>query len=205
MSGPMAPTLRTPDLRPLHRRAIDMASTHVSLVTRSDLVRPTPCAGWDVAVLLTHMVGQQRGFTAAVTRGDAPRRAYVPAAFSTETWRASADALVAAFGAADLDATVRQVELAATPLPLGTLVAAHLLDTVVHTWDLARALGLELTPPDDLAQTAATLLPLIPDDEGRRAPGAAFGPALATPAGSWERVLAWLGRDPAWTTTDAAA
>jgi hypothetical protein len=44
-----------------------------------------------------------------------------------------------------------RVELAPIPLPIGRLVAAQFLDTVVHTWDLASALGERYEPPGDVA------------------------------------------------------
>ncbi|QYG91221.1 TIGR03086 family protein [Iamia sp. SCSIO 61187] len=202
----MAPSPRPADHRPAHRLAVELATPYIDMVTDADLTRPTPCAGWDLAVLLTHMVGQHRGFAASVTDGDAPLTAFVPAAFSPATWRASVDALVAAFAAAELDATVIQPEMVPeVPLPVGLLVGAQMLDTVVHTWDVARSLGLDFTPPDDLADAVATVLPLIPDDDGRLAPGAPFGPALTAGVGTWDHILAWLGRDPAWSPADAAA
>ena len=41
-----------------------------------DLTASTPCAGWDLADLFGHMVGQNLGFAAAVADGDAPADAY---------------------------------------------------------------------------------------------------------------------------------
>jgi uncharacterized protein (TIGR03086 family) len=189
----------TPDLRPAHHDALTVATSHVERVGETDPDRPTPCAGWDLAALLAHMVGQHRGFAAAVRDGDAPGAAYAPERWSPEAWAASVAELEAAFGAADLDAPVVEVELAPTPLPVSVLVGAQLLDTVVHTWDVARALDVPFTPPAAVVAQLEEMLPVIPDDESRTRPGAAFGPAVTAAADGWDQVLAWLGRDPAWT------
>ena len=53
------------DIRPLHRIAVLATVDLVSAVTAVDLEKPTPCAGWNLADLLTHMTVQHRGFAAA--------------------------------------------------------------------------------------------------------------------------------------------
>ena len=69
----------------LHAEAMGLLDAVVQHVTDEDLDRPTPCAGWTVADLLAHEVGQHLGFAAAVRDGDAPESAYVPVPFSPET------------------------------------------------------------------------------------------------------------------------
>src|ERR1700759_4940330 len=53
------------DIRPSHRIVVLASVEVVSAVTADDLARPTPCAGWNLADLLTHMTVQHRGFAAA--------------------------------------------------------------------------------------------------------------------------------------------
>jgi uncharacterized protein (TIGR03086 family) len=187
----------------MHRRALATASSFVERVDATDLTRPTPCAGWDLRQLLEHMVGQHLGFTEVVRTGAAPLDAYHPVPFTRPAWQASVDDLVAAFAAADLDARVVAVELHPThPLPIAVLLGAQLLDTVVHTWDVAAALGEPYTPPSDVADAVLAVAAAIPDDEGRERPGAAFAHAVATGDGTWERALGLLGRDPRWTAVE---
>jgi uncharacterized protein (TIGR03086 family) len=187
----------TEDLRPLHRSALRAADRLVGRVAADDLDNPTPCGSWTLDELLAHMVGQHLGFAAAVRDGDAPRTAYAPAPFSPASWRQSTTALLAAFDAADPGARVVAGELSPAPLPLAFVVGAQLLDTVVHTWDVAQALGTRHEPSPDLVAAVAQLAPFVPDDESREAPGAAFARALPGDGTPWERTLAHLGRDPA--------
>ena len=184
------------DLRHLHRLALDDADALVGRVDPDDLGRPTPCAGWDVAALLAHMIGQHHGFAAAVRDGAAPVTAYAPRPYTPAAWAGSVRTLRDAFGAADLGGTAVLVEIARDALPLHRVVGAQLLDTVMHAWDLARGLGLEYVPAADLATAVAAVAVAVPDDERRTRPGAAFAPSLPAGGTDWERALARLGRDP---------
>jgi uncharacterized protein (TIGR03086 family) len=67
-------------------------------------------------------------------------------------------------------------------------------DLVVHTWDLARATGLDETLPAD--EVAATMEGLSGFDEKMMRQPGVFGPAVETPAGADEqtKLLAFLGR-----------
>ena len=185
----------------LHRAALDIASGYVARVTDADLGRATPCAAWTLRHLLEHMVGQHAGFATVVAAGSADASAYHPLPFTAASWRSSVDDLVAAFAAADLTAEVVEVELHPTrPLPVAVLVQAQFLDTVVHTWDVAAALGESYEPAPDVVEAVRRIAELIPDDAGREQPGAAFAPAVPTAGGTrWERTLGLLGRDPTWS------
>jgi uncharacterized protein (TIGR03086 family) len=183
-------------LRDLHRQALDDAHAHVRRIGERDLGLPTPCAGWSLADLLAHMIGQHLGFAAAVRDGAAPREAYAPRPFSRELWERSVSELVDAFAAADLAGAVVLAEIAPEPRPVTFAVGAQLLDTVVHTWDVARSFGEPYVPSAELVAAVARGAAVVPDDERRRRPGAAFAPALADGGSEWERALARLGRDP---------
>ena len=187
----------TDDNRPLHRSALDAADDVVRRVGADDLGRPTPCGPWTLGDLLAHMVGQHLGFAAAARNGDAPPSAYAPVPWSPESWRRSVADLRAGFDAADADARVVAVELSPDPLPLAFAVGAQLVDTVVHTWDVAQALGTWHEPAPELVATVSRLAALVPDDERRDRPGAAFARALPGGVTPWERTLAHLGRDTA--------
>jgi uncharacterized protein (TIGR03086 family) len=162
-----------------------------------DLTVPTPCAGWDLADLFGHMVGQNLGFAAAVVDGDAPVDAYesVPVSSDdvTRRWQESAARVQAAFGAAEPDATVHLAEFGFRPT-VAVALGMQLLDAAVHAWDVATALGQTYRP------TEATVTFVL--DTARQIaarPGAT--PVFAAPLAeggkdSWGDALRLLGRDP---------
>ena len=179
----------------MHRQAIDEQTPFVERVDTHDLGRPTPCAEWDLGQLLAHMLGQNRGFAAAAAAGTAPKSAYAPAPFDLHSWTESVDGLLAAFAGAADDDHVLLVELLPTePLPLQFVIGAQLLDTVVHTWDVATALDLTYTPSPQLVAPILAMAEQIPDGDNRTEPDAAFAPAVPAPEDDWGRLLALLGR-----------
>ena len=79
---------------------------------------------------------------------------------------------------------------------MGTLVGIAATDQLVHGWDLAVATGQDATMPDDLAEAAFGMV------DGRLTPerrGAAFAAEVpaADGASTQDRLLAYVGRDPA--------
>ena len=190
----------TTDLRPLHRRALDVAGTVVARVQAVDLVRPTPCLGWDLGALLGHAIGQNHGFAQAVEAPDAPLSAFAPRPVApdelSDAWQTSADRLAAAFGAAALDSEVLLAEFSPeVRFPVAAVVGFHLLDTVVHTWDIATALGEEFRPDDELIIATFGQAKRVPDGPVRERPGAPFAPGVVVDSlDDWDRTLAMLGR-----------
>jgi hypothetical protein len=80
--------------------------------------------------------------------------------------------------------------------PVATAVGFQLLDTVVHNWDVATALGLPHRPDDELVAATLAVARRVPDGPNRRVPGAAFAPARSAPeVDDWARALALVGRD----------
>jgi uncharacterized protein (TIGR03086 family) len=180
-----------------HTEALEVLDAIVSGVTDDDLARPTPCTGWTVADLLAHELGQHLGFAAAVRDGDAPESAYAPVPYTAEAWRGSVQAIRTAFAEADPDAPVVERELSPVPLSLRIVVDAQLLDVVAHTWDLAKGLGHDYVPPDDVAVDFLGMADRIPDRA--YGPGSAFAQRLASEGSPWETALRLLGRDPGWS------
>ncbi len=188
----------------LHRQATALVQPLHARVRAEHLVRPTPCAGWDLRALLEHVVGQDAGFAAAVTAspGDVGTAAFAAQPLGSDpqaTLSAGSRGLLAAFAGADPSARVLLPELGARAFPLKAVVGFHLVDTVVHGWDVAAALGEPYEVRGDLLAAALDQAERVPTGASRQAPGAAFGPDLpAQGAGEWERTLLLLGRDPAW-------
>ncbi|MFJ2738629.1 hypothetical protein ACIO3O_03075 [Streptomyces sp. NPDC087440] len=75
----------------------------------------------------------------------------------------------------------------------------HLVDYVVHAWDVARSLGVGVEFGDEVLGAALAVARKVPEGDARTAPGAAFAPRVAyASAGGTAlgEILALLGRDP---------
>jgi uncharacterized protein (TIGR03086 family) len=192
----------TDDIVRLDAQAVAASVDLVARARPADMARPTPCADWTLHGLVTHMAAQHHGFAAAAA-GDAdlarwrPRRLGDPVA----DYRAAAETVLAAFAADGvLERRFPLPEFAAGAVfPARQAVSFHFIDYVVHSWDVARALGLAVDFPPDLLQVALGVAQAVPGGEHRLVPGAAFAPALAWPGNSpLDQVVALLGRSPGW-------
>jgi uncharacterized protein (TIGR03086 family) len=193
-------------------RAVRASVRVVALVNDVDLTRPTPCAGWTLGDLLGHMTVQHDGFAAAAVGDGADLGRWQSRRFDPETLVAeyvlAAGRIIDVFS--DPDVLDRPFFLPGistrTTFPARQAIGFHLLDFLVHGWDVARALGVPYEPEPDLVNTALVIARNVPDDERRKRSGAAYGPALRAlaMAGSLDEVLAWLGRYPGWARPVAA-
>jgi uncharacterized protein (TIGR03086 family) len=168
----------------LHDGALADTTALVERAARGDLGIATPCDGWDLADLLSHMIGQNLGFAAAVATGDAEEAAYagpdVTPANAVGQWDASAEALRAAFGGADETAVVRLAEFDIQVTPAIAL-SMQLLDAAVHAWDVTELVL-------DFARQIAS--------RPGGSPGVFGEPLTETGADPWLDALRLLGRDP---------
>jgi uncharacterized protein (TIGR03086 family) len=193
------------NVRALDRRAVLASIDVVSAVTPADLDRPTPCTGWDLRALLVHLVREHRGFAAAARGttddlsvwadqplGDDPAGAYREAALD----------VVDAFSTGTTTTFWLPLITSQQWVEADRAVSFHLLDYVVHTWDVAATLGVAYDPDDELAEaTLAVARAEVPDGPHRRRPDASFAPALppADDEPAWPLALRMLGRDPSWS------
>ncbi|PSL00425.1 uncharacterized protein (TIGR03086 family) [Haloactinopolyspora alba] len=191
------------ELVKMDERVARQTAEVVDQVRAGDLTRSTPCADWDLGELLAHMTAQHHGFAAAAAgRGEDPVAWQHPQLGDdpAATYRASVDAVVAAFAVDGLDE-----QLFAVPdfgpdvrLPAVQAVSAHLVDYIVHGWDVARSLDVPFEPDADAVRAALDVAEQIPDGPERREPGSPFAPAVPVSDGAapLRRLLALLGRDP---------
>ena len=183
----------------------------VAGLTTTDLERPTPCEGWDLGTLLTHMTVQHRGFAAAaagngadLTVWEMPQGWWLPDL--VRGYAASAELVLAAFANPAPQFALPEISPAQT-FPAAQAISFHLIDYVVHGWDVAATLALPYGPGEALLTLALPIARAVPQGETRTRPGAAFAPALPLPQGAdlLDEILRRLGRDPAWTAPSAAA
>lgn len=189
------------DLQELHRRALADATELIARILPDAFNLPTPCAGWDLQALLTHMIVQNDGFAEAVETGDAPAPAYTraPVEFAqlSGEWSRSTAELTSAFAAAPADRPVRLIEISTDIVfTARAAISMQLLDTAVHAWDVATSIGTRYRPDDGVVAAVAAAARRVPAGEARSRPGAAFAAPVPTgTADPWLEALSVLGRD----------
>jgi uncharacterized protein (TIGR03086 family) len=187
----------------LDRRAVALSLGVVRQVGPDDLHRRTPCAGWTLRNLVEHMTAQHYLFAVASRGRGADPRSWLPPG-QQDPLEAYADSAgyvaeaLAAPGALRRELVLPQIS--SVPLPFIQAISLHVMEFVVHSWDVARSLGRPFDVADDLAGAALSAALRVPDGRRRLVPGAAFRPGLpaASEATAMERALATLGRSPDW-------
>lgn len=169
------------------------------------LERPTPCEGFTVAQLRTHVLAWLQFFAAALDdpTGNAPR-------IDTETWQLADDqdpgAVVSAAAAqiaAAVDTGVAEelVVMSQARMAGDCVLAMALGEYLVHGWDLATSTGRDWTAADHAAEAALAFLKTTVAPEYRGPDSGFFGYEVPAPegAGPFEQLLCFTGRDLEWT------
>jgi uncharacterized protein (TIGR03086 family) len=165
-----------------HRRACEGFTRAISSASgRWDA--PSPCADWDARGVLEHVIGFHDALLLKPL-GAKPTR---PKDDPIARWSLTVDALFSAL---------------ASPAVLddqrASLLGVLTTDVLVHTWDLSRATGHDVTLDPDLCEIG------FERAEANREKFAAsdmFGPlvAVADDASIQDKLLGVFGRDPDWT------
>jgi uncharacterized protein (TIGR03086 family) len=179
----------------LDRLAIASTRLRVAGLREGDLSRPTVNAGWDVRVLVAHLVGGCLLY-AGVLRGetvDWATRDGQPVTDPLGQFDAAAAGLNEAIG--ELDDRRRPVTIPAGDVPATAAIAVHATDMLVHGWDLAVATGQDRGLDPDLCAAAIAIIGRFPASTwgnpkfyAERVPTDSAGPA--------SRLVALTGRDP---------
>jgi uncharacterized protein (TIGR03086 family) len=177
------------------RRVAGQFTDRVDRVPDDAWDNPAPCEGWVARDVVGHLTTWVPAFfeRADLALPTAPSAGEDPAG----AWHALSAAVQSVLDTPDVAGREfdggppgrMTVERAIDMLVLG--------DVVVHTWDLARAAGLDDTlDPEFVAEQYAGMEPL---DEILRASGH-FGPKVPVPddAPLQTKLIAFSGRDPAW-------
>lgn len=176
-----------------HRRvAEDFAA-----ITREvrDWSAPAPVSGWTARDVVDHL-GWLRGFLeggAGITLAPGPAVGSDPVG----AWAAQAAAVQAVLDdPANSVAVLSNPHTGDVPLP-DAIDRFYTADVFMHTWDLARAAGVD--PGLDAAYAAALLAGLRSVEAMIRGSGQ-YGPAMpvAADAPIQDQLAAFIGRDPAW-------
>lgn len=195
------------NVRDLDRRAMAVTAGLIPAVTPRNWTDPTPCGQWRVHDLLAHILGQYHGFALAASGQPTTVEAFAPRPVTAP--ELAADYAVAAGRvseafAADgvLDRRFHLPEIrAGGSFPAAAAIGFHLVDEVVHAWDLAVAIGAPVGFDDEVLRAALSVARQVPNDPASRGEGAAFGPGTdpGPDRPALDRIVALLGRDPDWT------
>jgi uncharacterized protein (TIGR03086 family) len=181
------------DFLALTTRAHHATRTTIAGIGADDWDRSTPCAEWTVRDIVEHLIDNNE--RAAARAADRPRvtRSTTVDNLATAYAESSAEYL-AAFDDQALEKIFDFSKLG--PLPGKNVLAVLFVDTLVHEWDLATALGREHRWDDELATAALGVASRYPDGTPVRGPGGAFDHAVEAPpgAGTGDRLIALLGR-----------
>jgi uncharacterized protein (TIGR03086 family) len=180
----------------LFQRAAEGFGRHVHSIGASQWHDPTPDTEWDVRMLVNHVTVEQLWVPPLVegssvadigTRLDGDQLGDDPIA----TWDAAMAASLDAFGAPGvLD---RRVSLASGEKAIADYCGEMTMDALIHSWDLARAVGGDETLDPELVGLAyEQLLPMADQLEG----SGMFAPPVSVPADAspQTKLLAIVGR-----------
>jgi uncharacterized protein (TIGR03086 family) len=153
---------------------------------------PSPCPDWTAHDVAKHVVDTTRRLLTRLTGGD-------PTSPDSDedlgaAWKLESDAVTAAL--ADPGRAKTEVKGMGGTQPFEDLVGGVLCaDTLIHTWDLARATGQDERLDPEGMKAAHQFLE--PNDDMLRVPGG-FGPKVEPPADADEqtRFLSFVGRRP---------
>jgi uncharacterized protein (TIGR03086 family) len=179
------------DIADRYRRVAAQFSRRVDLVPADAWDNPSPCEGWDARDVVRHLVEWLPSFFVdrwGLAMTPLPSVDDDPAA----AWHALDAVVQAALDDPDVAPVVRD-----TPMgPMSFEQAVDMIctaDVLVHTWDVARATGLDETLDPD--EVRSYLYGAEPHDAAMRASGH-YGPRVDVPADADEqtRMLAFVGR-----------
>ena len=178
------------DIAERYRKVAGQFTDRVRAVPVDAWDLPAPCDGWVARDVVGHLVEWLPAFFFGAWGIEHPPTGDDPIG----AWGAVDSALQAALDDPTVATAVRDT-------PMGPMTFEQALDMIctndvlIHTWDLARATGLDETlDPHEVHQL---LVGMEPMDEVLRQSGQ-YGPRVAVPddADEQARLIAFVGRDP---------
>ncbi|MFQ5554111.1 MAG: TIGR03086 family metal-binding protein [Acidimicrobiia bacterium] len=163
--------------------------------------RPTPCTEWVVDDLVGHIFavsGQAKAMAAGVDVAIHGSEPDVVGADIGASYRDSVESVRAAF--ADPAMMTKTLATPMGPHPGRVVFTVTSLEHLVHGWDLASAVDSPYQIADDVGEFALSAVESMPEVFDQFRQWNVYAPPLTdeTDAGPGARLLALLGRDPAW-------
>lgn len=174
----------------LYQAAVNRAKPVIAGVKTSQLSDTTPCEKWNVQDLLDHLAGGPAftlGLLTASQPGSAPEH---PGAEDFQAHATKVAEVAKAPGALE-----REIDTPFGRMPGAALMMGAFMDTLVHTWDLAKATSQNTAMDPHLAE--ACYAAFAPQMGGLRG-GDNFGTEVKVPenASTQDKLLGVMGRQP---------
>ncbi len=174
--------------------AISYALGVCALAGPDEMALPTPCADWDLGMLLTHLSDSMADLEILIRTGnlDLERPPEAAASDPVENLRdRAAHLLCAAYGYGGPE---RFVAIGGLPVPAGLVACTGAVEIAVHGWDVSAARGRGARPiPATLATRMLRLSPLLVTGREGLFAVPVDVPAQASPG---DRLVGYLGRRP---------
>jgi uncharacterized protein (TIGR03086 family) len=178
-----------------YRRAVEGFSAVVDKVPADKWSAPSPCSGWTAAHVVGHVIGGSQMISAAQT-GEEPNFADPLGAAGDDPAASYAAARELALSTLTEEYLNKQVQSPFGEVPLDQMIGMILTnDVLIHTWDLAKAAGVDVTLDPQLAEEAYN--GLQPMDAMVRS-DRVFGPKVEPPADAdiQTKLICFTGRTP---------
>jgi uncharacterized protein (TIGR03086 family) len=178
----------------LLERSIGYALGTLQGVTYDEFGRATPCAEWDLRMLLRHLNDSVAALQEAVDGGRVAASSTEPRGVCWDpasTLRAAAGRLLGSWIA--IPPGKRMIAIGGCPMATSMVASTGALELAVHGWDIATARDLGRPIPPLLATELLGTAELMVGDRG-----GLFAEAVPVPddAGPSDRLVAYLGRRP---------
>jgi uncharacterized protein (TIGR03086 family) len=167
------------------QQAADNFDRHYRAIADDQWDAPTPCGDWTVRELVDHVVHWQALTGAEVGAGTSPGDSWDDVKSAIET---------ALEDPSNLEGVTEAEGFAGLPKHQALGIATG--DVLVHSWDLARAIGADETLPIEAVEAVQMGLSRFPP-EMLRSPNM-FGPEVevADDASAQDKLLGFTGRQP---------
>ncbi|NED94705.1 maleylpyruvate isomerase family mycothiol-dependent enzyme [Phytoactinopolyspora alkaliphila] len=176
-------------------RSIAYTLGSLQAITPGAMQRRTPCKGWNLRALLSHMDDSLAALCEAADLGRIELElagAETPVSETISRLKQRACRLLS-WAAEAMDE--HTIEVSDRALSASFVTTTGALEITVHGWDIAQACGLDRPIPAELAIRLLDLSPVLVSDDDRPARFAApvqIGPRY----GPADQLIAFLGRDP---------
>lgn len=193
--APLAPE----DPRGAMARAVQAARAVVGHVNASNADRPTPCGEWTVHQVAQHLVAVFDRAAACPTDADLNAMPILTEVAVGDLEAATMNSVQQLHANWTDDATLSMmIDVPWGTFPGAAVIGAYASETLVHTWDLAAGMGLELNWPETDLAVHVEMVKMGIAEEGRDNEFIPFGAVVrpaADDAPAIEHLAGWMGHD----------